>query len=181
MSRIEEIIDDIENYIDECKPSAFSQSKVVVNKEDLEELLTELRLQIPEEVKTYQKIIANQEAIINRAKDEAAGMVDEANKLQSQMVDEHEIMQKAYTNANKVIEDANRQAEEIVNRATAEAAAMKRSIMKYTDEMLGSLQTVMEHVMDGSKTKFDSFMNSVQSDYEIVTRNRKDLEEANKD
>ena len=31
-SRIEEIIEEIEDYIDSCKPSAFSSSKIVVNR-----------------------------------------------------------------------------------------------------------------------------------------------------
>ena len=42
-SKIEDIIDEIENYIDECKPSAFSSSKIIVNRDEIETLLQELR------------------------------------------------------------------------------------------------------------------------------------------
>ena len=73
MSRIEQLIDDIEAYIEDCKPSAFSSTKVVVNKEELEEMLNELRLQIPEEVNQYKKVINNQDAILNNAKIKADG------------------------------------------------------------------------------------------------------------
>ena len=41
-SKIEDIIDEIEAYIDDCKPSAFSTNKIVVNKDELESLLQEL-------------------------------------------------------------------------------------------------------------------------------------------
>ena len=43
MSRIEQLIDEIEEYVEGCKPAPFSQSKIIVQKEQLYELLTELR------------------------------------------------------------------------------------------------------------------------------------------
>ena len=46
MSRIEQLISEIEEYIDSCKFQALSNSKIIVNKEELEELLVELRLRI---------------------------------------------------------------------------------------------------------------------------------------
>ena len=59
MSRIEQLISEIEEYIDSCKFQALSNSKIIVNKEELEELLVELRLRIPDEIKKYQKIISS--------------------------------------------------------------------------------------------------------------------------
>ena len=38
-SRIEQIIEEIEDYIDSCKTQAFSSSKIIVNRETMEELL----------------------------------------------------------------------------------------------------------------------------------------------
>ena len=38
-SRIEQIIEEIEEYIDGCKYQALSSSKIIVNKDELEELL----------------------------------------------------------------------------------------------------------------------------------------------
>ena len=50
-SRIEQIISEIEEYIDGCKFQPLSNSKIIVNKEELEELLTELRMKTPDEIK----------------------------------------------------------------------------------------------------------------------------------
>lgn len=41
MSRIEQLISEIEEYIDSCKFQALSNSKIIVNKEEMEELLVE--------------------------------------------------------------------------------------------------------------------------------------------
>ena len=38
-SRIEQIIEEIEEYVDSCKYQPLSTTKIVVNKEELEELL----------------------------------------------------------------------------------------------------------------------------------------------
>ena len=48
-SRIEQIIEEIEEYIDGCRFQPLSTTKIVVNKEELEELLRELRLKTPDE------------------------------------------------------------------------------------------------------------------------------------
>ena len=61
-SRMEQIIEEIEEYIDNCKYQPLSSTKIVVNKDELEELLTELKMKTPEEIKRYQKIISNKEA-----------------------------------------------------------------------------------------------------------------------
>ena len=45
-SRIEQIISEIEEYVDSCKFQPLSNTKIIVNKEELEELLTELRRKV---------------------------------------------------------------------------------------------------------------------------------------
>lgn len=179
MSRIEENIERIENYIDECKPAAFSSTKIVVNREEFEVMLDELRQSIPEEVEKYKKVINNQEAIITNARLQAEGVMNEANRMQSEMVSEHEIMQKAYSNAEKVIENANAQADAIVNKATAEAQQMQRSIMKYSDEMMGLLEKAIDDMMRNSKTKYDSFYSVLGQNLATVMENRAQLQDAN--
>ena len=54
-SRIEQIISEIEEYVDSCKFQPLSNTKIIVNKEELEELLTELRMKTPDEIKRYIK------------------------------------------------------------------------------------------------------------------------------
>jgi len=51
MSRIEQIIGEIEEYIAGCKKVPLSSSSIVVNRDELEELIHELRLKTPDEIK----------------------------------------------------------------------------------------------------------------------------------
>ena len=100
MSRIEQLIGEIEEYIDSCKYQPLSNSKILVNKEEMEELLVELRLRVPDEIKKYQKIISQQDAILADAKNQAESMIQDAKQQTEEMVSENEIMQQAYTKAN---------------------------------------------------------------------------------
>ena len=49
-SRIEQIITEIEDYIDNCRFQPLSKTNIVVNKDEIEELLAELRLKTPDEI-----------------------------------------------------------------------------------------------------------------------------------
>lgn len=175
MSRIEQMIGEIEAYIDDCKFQPLSNTKILVNKEEMEGLLVELRLRIPDEIKKYQKIISNQDAILNEARSQADAILAEATAQTNELVNEHEIMQKAYASANQIVEEAQMQAQAIVDQAVEEANAMRQASINYTDDMLISLQAIINHTMEGAQNHFNSFLSSMQSSYDIVTSNRNEL------
>ena len=49
MSKIEQLIGEIEEFIDGCKLQPFSSTKIVVDKAQLEDLLVELRHRTPDD------------------------------------------------------------------------------------------------------------------------------------
>ena len=120
-SRIEQIIEEIEEYVDSCKYQPLSTTKIVVNKEELEEMLRELRMKTPDEVKRYQKIISNKDAILADAQSKADGIIADAQAKAQELVSQHEVMQQAYAQANDTISKANKQAQEILDSATTDA------------------------------------------------------------
>ena len=176
MSRIEQLIGEIEEYIDGCKFQPLSNTKILVNKEELEELLVELRLRIPDEIKQYQKIISNQDAILTDARTQADAMIEKATAQTNELVNEHEIMQRAYEAANQVIEDANNQAQTIVDAAVRDADNIRQGAVQYTQDMLKSVENIINHTMEGAQGRFDSFMSSLNSSYDIVSANRAELD-----
>ena len=123
-SKMEQIIEEIEEYIDGCKFQPLSSTKIIVNKEELEELIAELRAKTPEEVKRYQKIISNKEAILADAQAKADQIIAQAQVQTNELVSEHQIMQQAYAQANEVVMIATKQAQEILDNATNEANSL---------------------------------------------------------
>ena len=174
-SRIEQIISEIEEYIDGCKFQPLSNSKIIVNKEELEELLTELRMKTPDEIKRYQKIISNKDAILADAQAKAEEILAQAQIQTNELVSEHQIMQQAYAQANEVVSIATNQAQEILNKATEDADNIRTAAIEYTDNLLGNLENIVVHAIDTNKAKYDGLMSSLQNCYDIVKANRNEL------
>lgn len=175
MSRIEQLINEIEEYIDSCKYQPLSNTKILVNKEEMEELIVELRLRVPDEIKKYQKIISQQEAILADARAQAENMIADANAQTNELVSDHEVMQRAYAKANEVIEEAHRQAQEIVDSAVSDANSIRQGAVQYTDSMLANVQSIMESSMEASRQRFDALFNALNGTYEVCIQNRQEL------
>lgn len=174
-SKIEQMIEEIEEYIDDCKFQPFSSTNIVVNKEEIEELIAELRTKTPEEIKRYQKIISNKEAILADAQQKADQIIAQAQIETTQLVSEHQIMQQAYAQANEVVMIATKQAQEILDNATNEANSIRLYAMSYTDDKLKSLEDILTNSIDTSKARYDSLLNSLQGFLDVVSSNRAEL------
>ena len=174
-SRLEQIIEEIEEYIESCKYQPLSNSKIIVNKEELEELLTELRLKTPDEIKRYQKIISNKEAILADAQAKADAIIAEAQVHTSELISEHQIMQQAYAQANEIVLAATNQAQEILDNATMDANNIRTAAIQYTDDILKNLEDIIVHALDTTKARSESLLASLQSCYELVNANRSEL------
>ena len=177
-SKIEQLIDEIEEYIDTCKYQTLSNTKIIVNKEEIDELLRELRMKTPDEIKRYQKIISNKEAILNDAKEKAEALINAATVQTTELINEHEIMQQAYAQANEVVTMATNQAQGILDNATIEANNMKAAAMQYTDDILGNLETIIAHSIDTVSQQFQRTVSSLQDCMNIVKSNRMELHPA---
>lgn len=174
-SRIEQIIEEIEEYIDSCNYQPLSKKNIVVNKEEMEELLRELRMKTPEEIKRYQKMLANKDAILADAQSKAEAIVNQANLQLNEMISEQEIMKQAYAQANAVVEAATVQAQEILNNATMDANEIRMGAMQYTDSMLANMQSIIQNTLESYNTRYASLVNSLNGYYEMIAENRMEL------
>ena len=181
-SRIEQIIEEIEEYVESCKYQPLSTTKIVVNKEELEELLRELRMKTPDEIKRYQKIISNKDAILADAQAKAEAVIAETKTQVQDMVKESEVMQQAYAQANEIVNSANQQAQAIIDSATADANNLRLSAISYTDEMMANLEQLIHGTMENANARYNelaqtynAFAQSLQSAADVVSENRSEL------
>lgn len=174
-SGIEEIIEEIEEYVDECKPSAFSPSKIIVNRDELESLLEELRTKTPEEIKRYQKIISNKEAILADAQNKADAIIAQAQIQTNELVSEHQIMQQAYAKANEIIMLATKNAQDMLDKATEDANSIRMGAITYTDDLLNTIESVISNSMETTQARTETFMQTMQGYLDIVVSNRQEL------
>ena len=138
-------------------------------------MLRELRMKTPDEIKRYQKIISNKEAILSDARSKAEALINEATVHTNELINEHEIMQQAYAQANEVVTLASHQAQDILDNATIEANNMRAAAIQYTDEMLANLENLMMQTVNMTASHYESFINNLNGYAEIIRTNRADL------
>lgn len=171
-SKIEELIDELEEYIDHCKPVAFSSKNISVNKDDMDSLIAELRTRTPEEIRKYQKIISSKEAILADARSKADSIISQAQIQTNELVSEHQIMQQAYAQANEVIMLATKTAQEKIDNATAYANEIRLGAVSYADELLTLVQDVLAGSIETTRRRDQEFIGTLQQYLDIVEANR---------
>lgn len=174
-SRIEQAIDDIYNYVENCKPSKLYPSKVVVERGELYDLLDELRLCAPEEIKRYQKIITNRDGIINEAQQQAETMLSQAKQQTAQILDQNEIVQTAYQRAEEIMKQATEEAQRLVNAAQAESDQMHRAALMYTNDLLSQAKQNVEASLRETDNKYRMLSSALKNSVQVMQSNQEEL------
>ena len=109
---IQQLVDELETVISRSFRIPFT-SNVLVNEDDLFDILDQMRISIPQEIKEAKRTEAERERILNRAQEEAARLVDMAKEKMMSAVDDHEVADVAKSRADEIVEQATREAEQL--------------------------------------------------------------------
>ena len=175
MSRIEEIIDEMQKYLDDCKFQPLSNSKLLVNKDDIEAFLDDLKNETPDEIRKYQKIIGNRDAIMEDAQNKADDLIAQTKIRVNEMASEHEIMRQASAQASEVVAIATGQAQEILDKATEDANNIRTAAIEYTDSLLSSLQEIVANGLSASRSHYEELDKSLSDCLSLLEKNRAEL------
>ena len=129
------LLETLEECLERAKNVPFTQ-KGIVDKEEILDIIKEIRLKLPDELKQAKWVKEERARILVEAQKEADGIVKEAENRIISMIDEHEITRKAYEQKNKIIENANDMAREISNGTKA-----------YADSILAGVQVTLEDAL----------------------------------
>ena len=104
-----ELITELEDIIDKGVAVPFS-GRCLLDKEELLEIIQEIRLKLPTDLEQAKWIKAERINIINDARKEAEEIIKAANDQLVAMVDDSEITKKATQAAAEIMESANAEA-----------------------------------------------------------------------
>lgn len=173
---IEEMISEIEIFIDNCKYQPLSSSKIVVPKDDLEQMLNELKLKLPNEIERCKKIMRNKEAILADARTRADSIITESVAEANKLVDQSQIVELANIRANEILDMARSQADQIVNEANADANEIRLGSMYYTKDKLTEVNNYINATLEAEKANYENLIQSLQSNLDIVTNNMNEID-----
>lgn len=169
MNRIEQLISDMEQYIDSCKTQAFSGNrKIIVDRGAVDDFLAELRMCMPEVIQRSEKIVSNKEAIISDAKSQAEKLLNDANEKTTVLVDEHEIVQQAISQGQMIVDQADDQAQQILDDAVREANAFKDSAINYTSDAMTTLRALYEDSIKETAALFQKHLDELNEQYQMI-------------
>ncbi len=103
--------------------------KTFLDKEKLLDIINDISLSIPEEIREAKAINEDREKILSDAQRLADAKIKEAEHKVVSLIDEHEITRKATENASVIIEKAQKEAKEI-----------RLASLKYADDMLARVE-----------------------------------------
>lgn len=172
---IEEMISEIEIFIDNCKYKPLSSSMIIVPKDDLEQMLNELKLKFPNEIERCKKIMRNKEAILADARTRADSIITESVAEANKLVDQSQIVELANIRANEILDMARSQADQIVNEANADANEIRLGSMYYTKDKLTEVSNYINATLEAEKTNYDNLIQSLQSNLDIVLNNTNEI------
>jgi vacuolar-type H+-ATPase subunit H len=109
----------------------------LVDKEELLELIKEIRLKLPDDIKQAKWVKEERQRILLEAQKEANNIIQEAESKISSLVDEHEITRKAYEQANEIISNAQKNAREI-----------RLGAREYADSILNKVEQILKDTQD---------------------------------
>ena len=176
-NRIEQLIEEMYEYIEGCKPKGFSATQVVVMKEEIYDILDEMKLKIPEEIKRCAKVVANKDQIIASAEERAEKIIADAKRQAEMLVQESEIMRQAYLQANEMVSRATQQADSIFQQASNDAETISMGALRYTNDMLSEVERVIAYTYEEAKAKTEAMLTTLEENLKIVQENRRELNE----
>ena len=128
------LLDTLEDILDKSKHVPFTE-KGIVDKEEILEIIQEIRLKLPDELKQAKWIKEERGRILQEAEKEADDIVREAESRIISMIDEHEITRKAYDQKAEIIETANEMSREIT-----------KGTKDYADGILENLENAINDI-----------------------------------
>ncbi|MDF2532596.1 MAG: glycyl-tRNA synthetase beta chain [Clostridia bacterium] len=170
------LLDALEDILDKANTIPLS-SKVLVNKEELLELVKDIRIKIPDEVKQAQWIKEERQKILMEAKKEAEGVrtecedklsriKEERQRMLAEAEKEAEIMrQEADKRLSTLIEEseivkrANEQAKEIILAAQQDAKKIRLGSRAYADDILAELEKYTNNISSTIKVNREELKN----------------------
>jgi cell division septum initiation protein DivIVA len=129
------LIDRLEELFNESRPIPFTHN-VIVDEDRMLDLIDQMRVAIPEEVKKAQQVEAQRDRILAQAQEEANRTLSLAREKSEQLIER-----------DAIVQSAQGRAEQIVAQIEADAEMTRREADQYVIDSLRTLEMEMERYL----------------------------------
>lgn len=130
------LLETLEDILENSRNLPFT-NKSMVDKEEMLEIIKEIRIKLPDELKQAKWVKEERQRIISDAELEAQKVLKETEGKIINLIDEHEITKQALAQKEEIIENANKVSKEISD-----------GTREYADNVLERVENVLREAMD---------------------------------
>jgi F0F1-type ATP synthase membrane subunit b/b' len=129
------LVDRLEELFNKSRAIPLTHN-VIVDEDKFLDIIDQMRISIPEEVKKAQEVFTKKDRFMAQAQEEANRTLQLARDKASDLIDKEAL-----------VSDAKRRADQIVDQARAEADNIKSGADQYAQESLLNLEHAMEQLL----------------------------------
>ena len=130
------LIDRLEELFNESRPIPFTHN-VIVDEDRMLDLIDQMRVAIPEEVKKAQQVLAQRDRVLAQAQEEANRTLQLAREKGEQMIER-----------DALVQSAQARAEQVTMQLRAEAEQSRKDADQYVIETLSQLEVELERYLN---------------------------------
>lgn len=130
------LIDRLEELFNQGRSVPLTHN-VMVDEDKMLDIIDQMRIAIPEEVKKAQQLLAQRDRVMAQAQEEANRTVEIARQKAGELVQK-----------DVIVQEAQKRGEQILSQARADAEATRREADNYVIDTLTHLQTEMERLLN---------------------------------
>jgi F0F1-type ATP synthase membrane subunit b/b' len=139
---IDEILEEMDELLDKAGSVPFVSHKKVIDGERMRELINDVRLNMPHELKEAKKIEFDCQRILNEAKLNAESIIRKAEERAAQIVSREAIVTEAKKKALDMLNKAQTASKNLQQNAAASVAKMLNDTESYYSRNLQSIKVV---------------------------------------
>lgn len=150
---IEDLIDSLEDMIHDAVRVPFGK-KSMIDVDKVAEIVADIRIALPTEIKQAQNVVQDKNNIISEAKREAEMIVRKAEQRREELIESSDIMK-----------EARRRSTEIISQAQNRSTDLRVSTNEFADKMLGRIENLLAGDINNIRVlraNINGSMNSIQ-------------------
>jgi vacuolar-type H+-ATPase subunit H len=130
------LVDRLEELINQSRSIPFTHN-VIVDEDRMLDLIDQMRVAIPEEVKKSQQVLSQKDRVMAQAKEEAERTLSIAKEKSEKLADR-----------DSIVQDARKKASQIETEAEIRAQKTRAEADEYVTETLTNLEIALERVLN---------------------------------
>ena len=140
---IVELIDHLEYLVHRAQRVPFTHN-VMIDEDEILDLLDQIHVNLPEEIKQARTLLAEQERLISEAQQEAARISQTAAQKAEAMMQDHEVTRKAESHGQALVREAQQRAEDEKRAADEYAADVMQQLESHLVRTVATVRKAQE-------------------------------------